>query len=136
MEAGFRCEYSFAWTYKKPRMFRFPVAVMKYLTGVLSAVTAIILACLMPGANSAFRAIAKEKATGMAALAEGVSESLLSPLFWIWAAAFFVLLLAASRLHNRVLRALLFWTPTLIVVTSTAAIATLVAYLYFHVRHG
>jgi hypothetical protein len=55
--------------------------------------------------HSAFRGITKEKATGLAVIVGGAEEAILSPLYWILAIAFFTLLMAASRLHNKALRA-------------------------------
>jgi hypothetical protein len=44
------------------------------------------------------------KATGLAAVAGGLLESLFSPLFWILAVLFFALFFAASRLESKPLR--------------------------------
>ena len=89
------------------------MAAVEYVRSLLSAVTAILLAFLVPGVHSAFRVITKEKATGLAAIVGSAEEAILSPLYWILAIAFFTLLMAAIRLHNKALRAFLFWTPTL-----------------------
>jgi len=102
-----------------------------YVKGVLSGLTAIILA----GSWSMFQGISKEKATGLAAVAGGIAESALSPLFWILAALFFALFFAASRLGNKFLRVLLFWIPTLTVSALSMAIVALVIYVVIHFRH-
>lgn len=50
---------------------------MNYLKSILSALVAIILAELVPGSWSLLREISKEKATGLAAVAGGLVESIL-----------------------------------------------------------
>lgn len=107
---------------------------MAYVKGVLSAATAIFLALCMPGVSDAFRGISQEHATGLAAVAGGLTASLLTPLFWIVAIAIFLLFFAAGRLHSKALRILLFWTPTLIVSTLGFGLIALFTYLVFAVR--
>lgn len=89
---------------------------MTTLRGILSAVAAIFIA-LASGLAFALRGISNSKATGMAALAGGLLESLFSPWFWILALALFALFFAASRLTSKPLRILLFWTPATVVDT-------------------
>lgn len=101
---------------------------MVYVRGILSAVTAVVLSLCVPGLVSAFRGISREKATGVAVLAAGLQEALLSPGFWIVAIALFALFFAASRMNNKALSILLFWVPTLFVTTLTGAIAALITY--------
>jgi len=60
-----------------------------YVRGALSGVAAIFVALLGPGLLAALRDVSNEKATGLAAIAGGLLESLLSPLFWIVAVSFF-----------------------------------------------
>src|SRR6266566_3418567 len=103
---------------------------MDYVKGILSGLAAIILAECVPGPWSAFRGISQEKATGLATIAGGLAESAFSPLFWILAALFFALFFAASRLSNKVLRAFLFWIPTLTVSVLCIAIVALITYLF------
>jgi hypothetical protein len=81
-------------------------------------------------------ALPKEKATGLAVIVGGAEEAILSPLYWILAIAFFTLLMAASRLHKKALRASLFWTPTIIVTALAVGVSTLVAYVYVRYRQG
>ena len=102
---------------------------MNYVKGILSGLTAIILAECVPGSWSVFRGISQEKATGLALLAGGLAESVFSPLFWILAVLFFALFLAASRLRNKLLRVFLFWIPTLTVSVFCIAIVALFTYL-------
>ena len=111
------------------------MAAVEYVRSLLSAATAILLAFLVPGVHSAFRGITKEKATGLAVIVGGAEEAILS-LYWILAIAFFTLLMAASRLHKKALRASLFWTPTIIVTALAVGVSTLVAYVYVRYRQG
>jgi hypothetical protein len=104
---------------------------MNYFKGILSGLAAIFLAELVPGSWSVFR----EKATGLAAVAGGLPESVFSPLFWILVVLFFALLFAARRLGNKLLRIFLFWIPTLTVSAFGIAIVTLFTYLFIRVRH-
>jgi len=108
---------------------------MDYVKGILSGLAAIILAECVPGPWFAFRGISQEKATGLAAVAGGLAESALSPLFWILAALFFALFFAASRLRNKLLRVLLFWLPTLTVFVFCIAIVALITSLFIRARH-
>jgi hypothetical protein len=108
---------------------------MDYVKGVLSGLAALILAECVPFPWSPFRGISQEKATGLAAIAGGLAESALSPLFWIVAALFFGLFFAASRLSNKVLRVFLFWIPTLTVSVLCITIVALITYLVVRARH-
>lgn len=108
---------------------------MDYVKGILSGVVALILAELVPGSWSPFRGISTEKATGLAALAGGLAESIVSPLFWIFAIAFFGLLFCAGRAGNKFLRIFFFWIPTLTVFSINVAIVGLYTYLFIHFRN-
>ena len=105
---------------------------MGYLKGILSGVAAVFLALCVP----AFRGISKEKATGLAVVVGGLTEALFSPTFWIVTAMFFGLFFAAGRLQSRVFRVLLFWVPTVAIVTLVVGGAGLLAYLFLHSRRG
>ena len=108
---------------------------MDYFKGILSGLVALILAELVPGSWSVFRGISKEKATGLAVVAGGLAESIFSPLFWIFALAFFALFFAASRAGNKLLRIFLFWIPALTVSSICIAIVGLCTYLFIHFRN-
>jgi len=108
---------------------------MDYVKGILSGLVALILAELVPGSWSVFRGISKEKATGVAVVAAGLAESIFSPLFWIFAIAFFGLLFCAGRAGNKFLRIFFFWIPTLTVFSISIAIAGLCTYLFIHFRN-
>jgi hypothetical protein len=102
----------------------------------LSATAAIFVALLGPGLVSAFWGINNSKATGLAAIAGGFLESLLSPLFWILAVSFFALFFAASRLSNKPLRIFLFWTPVTAISILGLSIFSLFTFAWIHFRRG
>jgi hypothetical protein len=107
---------------------------MNYVKGILSGLAAIFLAELIPGSWSMFKGISEQKATGLGAVAGGIMESALSPLFWTLALLIFALLFAASRLGNKILRVILFRIPTLTIAVLVMAIAALDAYVFMHFR--
>jgi hypothetical protein len=108
---------------------------MTYVKGILSGFAAIILAEFVPGLWSAFADISREKATGLAVVAGGIVESLLTPRFWILAVLLFASFFAASRLGNKPVRIVLFWIPTLTVSALSFAIVGLFTYLSIRFRH-
>jgi len=108
---------------------------MDYAKGILSGLTAIILAELVPGSWSIFRGISGTRATGLGALEYGLLEALFSPLFWIVAVLFFALLFLLSHLPSKPLRILLFWIPTLTVSSIFVTIVALIAYVLIRLRH-
>jgi hypothetical protein len=105
---------------------------MTYLRIILSAVAAILLAEFVPGPWSMFRGMSTEKATSLAAVVGGFIGSLFSPLFWVLAIVFFAMFFYASRLGNKVLRILLFWTPALLLSTLVVLVAALVVFALHH----
>jgi hypothetical protein len=107
---------------------------MNYVKPILSAMAAIILAECVPGPWSAFRGIDNSKATGLAAIAGGFAESLLSPLFWALAFLIFALFYGASKLGNQGLRVLLFWIPTVTVSVLGVTTVAMVAYVILSFR--
>lgn len=109
---------------------------MTTFRGVLSAVAAIFVAVLGPGLVVAFRGIGNSKATGWAAIAGSLPESFFSPLCWILAFSFFGLFFAASRLSNKPLRILLFWTSVTSISMLGLGIFSLFTYLWLHFRKG
>jgi antibiotic biosynthesis monooxygenase (ABM) superfamily enzyme len=109
---------------------------MDYVKGILSGLTAIFLAESVPGAWSIFRGISEQKATGLGAVAGGLTNSAFSPAFWVLTLLFFVLFFAASRLGNKILRVFLFWIPTLTVSVLGTAFVALLTYVFMHFRHG
>jgi len=106
-----------------------------YAKGILSGLAAILLAEFIPGSWSVFKGISTEKATGLAAVAGGLAESIFSPLFWVLAALFFALFFSASRLESRFLRVFLFWFPTVLVSTFGVGIVALFTFIFLRFRN-
>ena len=109
---------------------------MTYLRAALSGVAAISVVLLVPGLLDGFISIGREKATGNGFVTAGLVEALLSPGFWVLAILFFCLFFSASRLSSKVLRVVLFWTPTLAFSTLGFAFVAFFAYLRIHFRNG
>lgn len=109
---------------------------MNYLKAVLCGITALVLAECVPGSWSMFKGISQQKATGLGAVAGGLMESAVSPLFWMLVVVFFALFFAASRIGNKALRVVLFWIPTVLISTLALAAAALIAYAFVHFRHS
>jgi hypothetical protein len=108
---------------------------VNYVKNILSGITSIILAELVPGPWSMFKGISEQKATGMGAVAGGLMGSALSPLFWTLGLLFFALFFAASRLGNKILRVFLFWIPTLTVSVLSIAFTALCIYVSIHFKY-
>jgi hypothetical protein len=88
---------------------------MTYAKGCLSGIAALLLAALVVALTTAFRGVSQDKAIGLAVIPAMMLESVVSPLFWLLAPAFFAVFFATGRLTNGALRGLLFWFPTLFV---------------------
>ena len=106
---------------------------MNYFKGILSGIAAIFLAeCAGPW--FVFKGISQGKATGLAAVAGGLVESVFSPLFWVLAALFFAFFFAASRSGNKLLRIFLFWIPTFLFSALWVALLALFTYVFVRFR--
>jgi hypothetical protein len=103
---------------------------------IFSAVAAIFTAMFGFAMAGPLRGLSSSKATGLAALVAVFLESLFSPLFWILAVMFFVLFFAASRLANKPLRILLFWTPATAISMLGLCLFSLFAYVWIHFKRG
>jgi hypothetical protein len=110
--------------------------LMNYLKGILSGLTAIIIAEIVPGPWSPFRLLDNQRATGLAAVMGELLESFLSPLFWVLVIALFAIFFAASRLKNEPLRVVFFWIPTLTASCLIFAMISIVAYVVIHFRNS
>ncbi len=108
---------------------------MDYVKGILSGLSAIFLAEAVPGPWSIFKGISEQKATGLGAVAGGLTNSAFSPFFWALSILFFSLFFLASRLGNGILRVFLFWIPTLTVSVLGMATVGLLTYVFVHFRN-
>lgn len=102
---------------------------MNYVKAILSGVAAIVAAELIPAMWWFVSGLNRQKATGLAAVAGGLTESLFSFTFWGLFILLFVLFFAASRLEHKALRVLLFWIPTIVISAVGALIFALFGYL-------
>ena len=102
---------------------------MAYFKMSLSGMAALLLA-EFAGPWSMFRGMSTEKATGLAAIVGGLIESVFSPLFWLLAFLLFGMFFLASRLEGKLLRVLLFWTPTLLVCTVSILVTSLILFCF------
>jgi hypothetical protein len=109
---------------------------MAYVKGILSGFAAIVIAEVVPGLWWMFRGINGSKATGLAVVAAGLAESLLSPLFWTLSILLFALFVLASRLSQRPLRVVFFWIPTLTASCVGVGIAALFTYVLIRFRNA
>jgi hypothetical protein len=103
-----------------------------YVRILLSGLAAIFIALLGPWVVIALRDIDQQRATGLTVMAFGP----LTPLFWILAVSFFALFVTASRLNSKVLRIILFWTPTVTISTLGLGLFSLFAYAWMHLGKG
>ena len=79
-----------------------------------------------------FREIGSQRQTGLGAVAGGVSELLLSPVFWGLALLFFFFFLRMSKVGNEALRILFFWIPS--VAASCIGLLLVGGYTYLFLR--
>ncbi len=87
---------------------------------------------LIPMLWTMVREIGSQRQTGLSAVAGGVSEFLLSPVFWVLALLFFFFFLRMSKAGNEGLRVLFFWIPT--VAASCIGLLFVGGYTYLFLR--
>ena len=109
---------------------------MKHVRVGLSIIAAIFTAAFAQVVVMMLRYVSAEKATGLMAVAGGLAESFLSPIFWLSAILLFVLFFAASRLGSKSLRILLFWVPSVATSILGFSVAALFAYFWIHLRRA
>ena len=101
---------------------------LAYVRALISGVAALLLAMLGPPLF--FSSQHRRAATGL-----GVFRAF-SPLCAILAIVLFAVFFAASRLHNKLLRVLLFWTPVTVISALGIGFLALFAYAWLHVPKG
>ena len=107
---------------------------MAFVKIALSGLSAIFVACLGPELLFTLKSISTQEATGAAFVRIGLPTTLFAPRFWILAISFFVLFFAASRLGNKTLRVIFFWTPTILISTLGLSLFSLLAYMGLYSR--
>jgi hypothetical protein len=96
---------------------------MAYLRVALSGVAALFVAEIAPffALALSMRAVSGTGELGAVGFDPySLRRGFVSPWCWLIAVVFFALFFAASRLSSKVLRVLLFWTPTLAISTLCA----------------
>lgn len=101
---------------------------MTYLKATLSAFAAVFFGLIVPGLFNVFRGVTEHKATGQGAVAGGLAEAFLNPLFWMVVVGLFLAFRAASRLKSVALQTFLFWIPTIIAVVMGMTTSALFLY--------
>ena len=101
---------------------------------MLTAAGALFTALLIPMLWMMVQQIGSQKQTGIFAVAGGLSELLLSPVFWVLALLFFVFFLRMSKVGNQVVRVLFFWIPTIAASCIGFLVVGGFTYLFLHFR--
>ena len=107
---------------------------MKPLKLILTVLGAIFVGLLVPTLWTIIREFGSRRQTGIGAVAGGVSELLLSPVFWVLAVLFFFFFLRMSKVGSEALRVLFFWIPTVAASCIGLLIVGGYTYLFLHFR--
>lgn len=81
-----------------------------------------------------YPALKAEKATGLGAVAGGLTEALFTPQFWLSAILLLLFFWYTSQLGSKILRLVLFWIPSVSTTVMGAALLALVGYAFRHNR--
>ena len=109
---------------------------MAYVSVALSGGAAIFIALLVPLLWLSMGPMGKNKAVGLGAVTAIFRGSIVSPWCWLIVVVFFALFFIASRLNSTVLRVLLFWTPTLAILTLGLVSFALLTYVWMRFGKG
>ena len=77
-----------------------------------------------------YQALRQEKATGLEAVAGGITVAIFTPQFWLAAILLLLFFWYTSQAANQILRVVLFWIPAISSTVVGGAIFTIVGYLY------
>lgn len=108
---------------------------MNFLRTTLIVLGAIFAAVLIPTLWTTVREIGSQRQTGLGAVAGGVSELLLSPVFWILAVLFFFFFLRMSKVGSEAIRILFFWIPTIAATSIGLLFVAGFTYLFLHFKY-
>jgi hypothetical protein len=108
---------------------------MLYVQGVLGSLAALILAMFVPSFWTALQGISREKATGLAAVAGGLAEAVLSPRFLILFLLLLTVFYLTGHLGNRALRIVFFWIPAITTCVMASGMWILIRHALMHVRN-
>lgn len=107
---------------------------MEFLRTTLSVLGAVFAAALIPTLWAMIQQLGSQRQTGLGAVAGGVSELLLSAVFWVLALMFFFFFLRMSKVGNEAIRILFFWIPTVAASSIGLLFVTGFTYLFLHFR--
>jgi len=107
---------------------------MNSLKTTLTVLGAIFAALLIPALWIVVHQMGSQRQTGIGAIAGGVSEFLLSPVFWVLALVFFFFFLRMSKVASEAVRILFFWIPTVAASFIGLLIVGGYTYLFLHFR--
>lgn len=109
--------------------------MVPFLRALLTAVAALFLGTLIPTFAIAFHGLSSEKATGLAAVAGGLIESILAPWFWLVFLLFFSLFYIAGGSASRMVRVAFFWIPASAISILGLGIWAFLSYLTLRFGH-
>ena len=109
---------------------------MTLLKVLLSGITTVAILLIGWPLVTLYSSIRAEKATGLAAVAGGITDALHAPLFWFCGILIFLLFWYAGRLKSKILRVVLFWIPTILATVVASLVFVLVMYAYMHRPNG
>ena len=108
---------------------------MNFLRTTLTILAAVFAAALIPTLWAMIQQLGSQRQTGIGAVAGGVSELLLSPVFWVLALLFFFFFLRMSKVANETVRILFFWIPTVAATSIGVLFVAGLTYLFLHFRY-
>lgn len=109
------------------------MSVAKTILSVVASITIVVIGWQV---ILFYPTVRSEKATGLAVVLGGLKEMAHSPLLWLSVILLFFFFFYAGRSGSKILRVLLFWIPTISVVTVTSLIFALAVYAYLHRPNG
>ena len=109
---------------------------MTVLKVVLSGITATTIVLIGWPLIMFYPAFKQEKATGLAAVAGGITAALHTPQLWLCGILLFILFWYTGGLNSKILRVVLFWIPTVFVTIVASLLFALVMYAHNHRPNG
>jgi hypothetical protein len=107
-----------------------------YIKLLLTAVSSLFAAVLLPSVVWWVRNSMHERATGLSLLAGGLLERALSPGFWITFIFLISFFYITGTLARGSLRVIFFWVPTILICSAGFALWGLMVYVVTHAPRG
>ena len=101
----------------------------KFLLSGISTITILVIGWPI---IMMYPALKTEKATGIAAVAGGLTEALLTPPFWLSAILLLLFFWYTSQLSSKILRVVLFWIPTVFATVIGGVVFAVASYAYLY----